>query len=250
MGENFLQGILESTDVVAVASSCILFILSSLFAYAIFALQKKRYELSYEENSYINLIKSSNLIADKLQILYNGREITNLSMYTVEITNTGNQSVKLPGNDSQYERPLKLIFSDNIQIFEVRVLSELKLNANVEWLDKEIIFSPVLLNPKDKFSLQILVSGELNKSPYFDFRIENISELKRLIKEESSQGCMYTLVFILTLPLFVLTLLRLILGQVPYELLLGNLLALIFTAMCITLLRSEATKTLKKFFRL
>jgi hypothetical protein len=135
-------------------------VIVALISVVIALKQFKRKALSYEIILEENIVQiADDSIEGELQIFYQGREIKDLYLVTVKFTNSGDVEIK----SEDYARPISLNFGDDAKILGSKVLKQFPDNLGIiisHDIDREIIITePTLLNGKDSFTIQTLVTG-------------------------------------------------------------------------------------------
>jgi hypothetical protein len=110
-------------------------------------------------------------------------EIDNLRSFTFIIVNTG----KVPIKSSDFEKAIDVVFDGKNDIKANRIANKTPddLDLNVEIKGRNLSISPLLLNPGDQFSLDVLSNSELSIKS-INSRIvglKSISEIKQEIQE-------------------------------------------------------------------
>jgi len=123
--------------------------------YAKFTPGAKSIELTIASKSALNDIGESNI--NDLEIAFEGEYIDNPSLTVLTIENNGLESIR----SSDFEKNLKIILDDDVNILKVS-----KSSSNPGWLEPIIVaaestveLSPILLNPNDSISINILSDG-------------------------------------------------------------------------------------------
>lgn len=142
----------------------------------IFLAQRKTKRLSYEITSNTQLLGVKDEIQGKVQVLYDGKEVKNVHLLTIRFTNNGNQSIA----SSDYERPLSVEVNSDAKILTHEVIDEApeNLGATVTLDGSKLIFSPVLMNTKDSFSIKTLIS-DFEGDPSIDGRINGVKSIAK-----------------------------------------------------------------------
>jgi hypothetical protein len=137
--------------------------------------QKKKIGLIYNQNQTLSLLSVKDNIKDKIEIKYDGQQVTNLYLTTASIKNIGN----VPIRQSAFVSPIRIRYNEKIiDCTVIRMIPkgiDIKLNLNVDENLVECEFD--LLNPKDSFTLQFISLEKLSKVSII-CRIEGLSEIK------------------------------------------------------------------------
>jgi hypothetical protein len=156
-------------------------IASILVAVLIAIKQSQKKSLTYKVDSSVILEVADEFRAD-LQITFKGSFIDSLMLVLVKFSNNGNTSIE----KKDYDRPLVVDFGDQAEVLSFNIVVQspedlsvvLKSNNN-----KAIEIEPLLLNQKDYFILQALVS--CYSSTVVSGRISGVRHIKELIENKS-----------------------------------------------------------------
>lgn len=156
------------------------FVIAVIVPIGIFFAQRKSKKLSYEITSNTQLLGVKDEIQGKVQLFYEGKEVKNVHLLNIKFTNNGNQSI----SSNDYERPLNIVVNEDSKILTHEVINEEPANLGTEIkLEKnKIIVNPVLLNKKDTFSVNALIS-DFEGKPNIDGRINGVKSISH-IKED------------------------------------------------------------------
>lgn len=151
-------------------------ILAVVVTVLIFFAQRKTKKLSYEITSNTELLGVEDEIQGKVQVLYDGKEVKNVHLLTIKFTNSGNQSI----SSSDYERPLSIEVNPDAKILTHEVIDESpeNLGASVALEGNKLVFSPVLMNAKDSFSIKTLIS-DFEGKPSIDGRVNGVKAISK-----------------------------------------------------------------------
>ena len=147
---------------------------------------RQRKRLAYYAVSYV-LLRVEKEITEKLMILYENKTVQNIDLVEVKITNSGN----VPIVPSDYERPIYVFLGENAEILNFEVREKEPRNLQVEARARlkqgtnrnQVEVKPILLNPRDYFKLQFLVT-RLDKIEV-DARIAGVKQVE-LSKETTA----------------------------------------------------------------
>ena len=149
-------------------------LLAVIITVVIYFAQRKKKKLSYEIVSTTQLLGVKEEIKGKVKVLYEGSEVKNVHLLTIKFINTGN----VPIASSDYERPLVMNVNEGATVLTHEIINEEPENIGIK-VDVdgcEFNFSPVLLNPKDSFTVKALVS-DLEGKPKIDGRINGVKSI-------------------------------------------------------------------------
>jgi len=146
--------------------------------------QRQHKSLSYEVISVLSLLRRTEEVEAKIEMLFNEEVVRDIHLAVVRIVNSGNVSIK--AND--YERPLSLNFGEKSRVLSAEVSETVpsSLHATVR-LDgaNKVVVEPVLLNAKDSFKVKVLVS-QPNEQVKVDARVEGVKEVG-ILKEQTGR---------------------------------------------------------------
>jgi hypothetical protein len=158
-------------------------VMAILVAIGLFWLQarRQRKSLGYEVTDRA-LVQVGPEARGKVQIQYEGVEVTNVHFLQVVLRNTGN----IPILREDFEREILLSLSDSIELLPstltaVGTPEEIEPVATLS--DTTIRIEPALLNPDDRITIGILTSGGFASRSDIDveMRIAGIPEIVRTI---------------------------------------------------------------------
>jgi hypothetical protein len=156
--------------------------LLSMFAGVIyFFIQKKKKIIGYKIISNFPLfsIHDKKMADDKLSIRYDGKDISNLHICTIEVSNKGNMSIE----SKDFEEPLKVSFGDQSNLINTEIIktapSEFKPKLKVD--NDSFELAPCLLNPGDRFLVKIILQNFDLKKFKISARISGVKNIKQEI---------------------------------------------------------------------
>jgi hypothetical protein len=167
------DGIWQSVGVI---TSIILGILGLVLTAFIFITQTQKKSISYELISSSPIISVLDEFKDNFEIKYKGNLVEDLSLIVIKCFNSGN----VPIEEQDYSRPLLIDFGDQAELISVNVIEEIPANLGVVLKhDKSsVTVHPLLMNKRDTFLLQILVSKY--KSLSVSGRISGVQRINRI----------------------------------------------------------------------
>lgn len=162
---NIISTISNNPLISTIIGGIIVFIIS-------YFVNKKKKVLSYKI-IYNNLLISD---SDNIKIFYSDKEISNIYKVIIEINNTCSSEIK----PKDYDKNISIVFDEEINILSAIIKEkspdDLDIDLNIK--DNKVLLNKILLNKKDKFTIQF----ELNsKSNLFKEKIENIQISARII---------------------------------------------------------------------
>jgi hypothetical protein len=167
----------------------------ALVAILISLRQWQRKSLAYEVISNENIVRvSDNSVGSELQILYQGKPVKDLYLITIKFINSGNIEIR----PEDYVRKVSLSFGENSETLGNKVLeqepSNLGVKINHEKVQEVLLIDPVLLNKRDSFTIQALVTGFQNVAP--NGRIAGVSRIREVtpLKLDSETLTLFTAV--------------------------------------------------------
>lgn len=168
-------------------------VVSVIITILIFIAQRKIKRLSYEFTSSTQLLSVKDEIQGKIQVLYDGEEVKNVHLLTIRFVNNGNQSI----SSADYERPVSIEVNSEAKILTHEVINESPENLGLSvFLDgRKLIFSSVLINAKDSFSIKALISDF--KEVYIDGRINGVKSVSEYKEGQRSLALLLLISFVL-----------------------------------------------------
>jgi hypothetical protein len=147
----------------------------------VFFKQLQRKSLIYKIDSSIILEVANEFRAD-LKIIFKGRSIDSLTLVSVKFSNNGNTSIE----KKDYDRSLTVDFGDKAEVLSFNITEQSPDNLDVvlkSGNNKAIEIEALLLNQKDYFVLQALVSQY--SSTIVNGRISGVRSIKEIIENKS-----------------------------------------------------------------
>lgn len=122
--------------------------------------QLQRKALVYEIISKENIvIVADNSVTNELRISYQGKPVKDLYLITVKFVNSGNIEIR----PEDYVRQISLNFGENSEILGNKIIEQepgnLDLKINHDKSQEALIVDLILLNKRDFFTIQALVTG-------------------------------------------------------------------------------------------
>lgn len=124
----------------------------------------------------LSLINVKEEVKNKIKILYNDKEVNDISMMQINIINNGS----LPIKKENIVKPIEFIFDDKTNIIENNILYTDPQDISVECSkisSNRISCNFDLLNPKEEISLQFISLNQNLKQPSIRARIEGIKNI-------------------------------------------------------------------------
>jgi hypothetical protein len=165
----------------------------ALVAIIISLRQWQRKSLVYEVISKENIVRvADHSVGSELQISYPGKPVKDLHLITVKFINSGNTEIR----PEDYVRQVSLNFGENSEILGNKILEQepnnLGLKINHEKSQEALLVDPVLLNRRDFFTIQALVTGF--QSVNTNGRIAGVTRIREVTTLKLNSETLSTLV--------------------------------------------------------
>lgn len=143
----------------------------------LFLIESKEKELSYEILGRTELV-GVHLPSEEVSITYAGKRVSHLELISIKISNSGN----IPIKREDFDRPLKIKFKEESEVFVVRVGPSFpdNLRPTIKTEPGLVQITPLLLNPGDNYTIEVITSAK-EQEPQIDVRIAGIP-FPKLIK--------------------------------------------------------------------
>ena len=158
--------------------SIFLAIIAIIITIALYRLQRKNKELSYDIITSTAILSIDEGVKDKFKILYESKEIKNSHMLIIKIKNTGN----IPILESEYQKPIVIKFGKKTRILSTEIIEtspddiDLKLK---QISNSKTQLEPTLLNERDSFTIKFILT-EFENDIRFQSRIVGINKIKEI----------------------------------------------------------------------
>lgn len=141
----------------------------------IYFLQKSKKRLAYEIVSNTQLVGVKSEVQNKIKIYYENKLVENVHLLLIRIINNGNQSISI----GDFAKRIDINLGNNLNILTCEILRQYpdNLDVNVIKMVDSIEIEPLLLNPKDNFTIKILLS-DYKENFEVSARIEGISKIE------------------------------------------------------------------------
>jgi hypothetical protein len=152
-------------------------VIAAALSVVIYVKQRDKRELLYQIEQK-QILHISGISGKDIEIRFKDLPVDTLSLCSITIQNYGNRPIR----KNEWDKPLNFSFKDSIQILDMRCTAafpeKLDVKFKIDRNEKEtrITFAKVLLNPRDGFRVDFLVST--NEIPSVETRIEGISIIK------------------------------------------------------------------------
>jgi hypothetical protein len=174
---NVLGNILNNQiwTAIGVIATIILGLAAIIVAIILFLLGKKKKRLAYYIVSNTQLVGIENSIQDKIKILYDEKQVTNVHLISIKFINSGNEPISV----DDFDKPISIRYDSNVNVLTHEILEKYPKNLDAVTRVKEEVIEvePLLLNIKDEFTVNILASnfdGDIDISA----RIRGVKELE------------------------------------------------------------------------
>lgn len=121
--------------------------------------QQSKKALTYYVVAAAPLLKVSKVIKTNVVVLYRGEPVECADIAFIRFSNTGNQTI----NPEDYIDPVKITFPQGTRVLTASIHSVYpsQVTVGVDWSDdsNEVVISNPLLNPGDRFTVQILADN-------------------------------------------------------------------------------------------
>lgn len=144
----------------------------------LWVMMRPTHRLAYEKET-VSLIAVDSSIAGRVRVLLEDRKVENLTLVRVRIVNIGRQPIRI----EDYSDPIQIQFQGDTQLVSAEIEevnpSDLKPLLNLDAPADAIGIDPLLLNPRDAFTLKLLTAGATT-SPVITGRIAHVQRIERL----------------------------------------------------------------------
>lgn len=173
-----------------------------LIPVALFVLERQSKALTIETVSRARVADVTDPGLSVLKLTYRDKPIGRVTTATIEVKNSGTQPIQPP----DFERPLVLRFSPAESLLAATVTERAPANLipQITLDSSTITISPLLLNPGDRFRLNLVLQGDFDE-PTADARIAGIRNVSRTtLREERTTvtgvmfvilGCLATIAY-------------------------------------------------------
>jgi hypothetical protein len=148
-----------------------------LVSVALYFAQRSRKDLTFEivSNSEILTIAEENV--GKLQLLFDGQPVKHARLIEVRVVSTGNQ----PISPDDFVDSLRFLLNEEAKVLSAVVVDRVPSNlaAQITFGSNVVNVAPLLLNPKDSFTVKVLVSG-YNTPPKAEARITGVTHISQV----------------------------------------------------------------------
>ena len=144
-----IKSILNNPYIVAIISGIAILIIS-------YFVNKNKKILSYKIISNNLLITNS----EKIKISYSDKEINNIYNVIIEINNIGNKEIK----PEDYDKNISIIFDEDVNILSAIIKEKCPYDLNIDFEinDNKVLLDKILLNKKEKFTIQFELTSKNN----------------------------------------------------------------------------------------
>lgn len=172
-----LDNVLRLVPIVAVTVGILAIVSAISIAYFV-NWWRLRKSLAYVVRTYTAIFSIDPELGKKIQILYDGKPITNARLFVITLLNDGRQPVE---EKDFSKKSIDFVFSKSGQILSAEVTHVNPADLIVEKEEKENIVSikPLLLNKGDSFEIKGVINSDDDEITC-NARIVGIKEVKRL----------------------------------------------------------------------
>lgn len=144
-----IKSILNNPYIVAIISGIAILMIS-------YFVNKNKKILSYKIISNNLLITNS----EKIKISYSDKEINNIYNVIIEINNIGNNEIK----PEDYDKNISIIFDEDVNILSAIIKEKYPYDLNIDFEinDNKVLLDKILLNKKEKFTIQFELTSKNN----------------------------------------------------------------------------------------
>ena len=178
---NVLENILNNQiwTAIGVIATIILGLAAIIVAIILFLLGKKKKRLAYYIISNIQLVGIENSIRDKIKILYDEKQVTNVHLVSIKFINNGNEPISV----DDFDKPISIKYDSAVNILTHEILEKNPedLDALIRKTENSLEIKPLLLNVNDEFIVNILASD-------FEGNLEVSARIKGINKIEIYKG--------------------------------------------------------------
>ena|GEM_PF-4593570 len=180
---------MKYVPIVAVSLSILAIITAISVAYFV-NWWRLRKSLAYIVKTYTAIFSIDPVIGKKIQILYDGKPITNARLFVLTLLNDGRQPVEEKDFSKQ---SIDFVFSNSGQILSSEVINVNPTNLVVEKEEKGNVLSikPLLLNKGDSFEIKGVINSDDDEIAC-DARIVGIKEIKRIHPSKPNLSLSFT----------------------------------------------------------
>jgi uncharacterized membrane protein YqjE len=154
-------------------------IVAAVVALYVYRKQSRKKALTYQVLAnvpFLNPEMKDSLVQQNLRLILFDRQVQNAHLLIIDFENTGTKEIKT----DDFETDLKLKFNKQTEILLAETVESTPENlpVKIEYKENIVFIKPLLLNPKDKFTVTILVSS-LNSDFETDVRIAGVNKLDK-----------------------------------------------------------------------
>ena len=160
---------------VVVIATIILGLTAIIVAIILFILGRKKKRLAYYIISNTQLVGIENSIQDKIKILYDEKQVTNVHLISIKFINNGNEPISI----DDFDKLISIKYDSAVNILTHEIVERVpeNLDAIIKEKEKFLEIKPLLLNPSDKFIVNILAS-DFNKDLEISARIKGVKGIE------------------------------------------------------------------------
>lgn len=149
-------------NVIALVVTVILGVGGMAIGYWQWASGRTEKSLSYGIVSQGPLVDVKDEAKGRLQVLLDGKPVTNVTLFVIRVTNSGTVSIK----PDDFVKPLQFSFAPANRILSAELVRQIPatLGASLKRDEKNVTLTPLLLNQQDSLTFKVLISGAAEKA--------------------------------------------------------------------------------------
>ncbi len=155
-------------------------------------IQRRKKSLVYTILTEAPLLSVDDEIKGKLQITLDGISVQNVHLILIKIWNNGNTPIAT----IDFEKPLKILLNDNVNILSAKVLDRKpkNLDPNLKIISQnQFAIEPLLLNKQDSFTIRFLAAEYISEIAV-NARINGVKDIKRVSSIFASDRWKYSVI--------------------------------------------------------
>lgn len=146
-------------------------------AFVFWWLSRQHRGLTYTVLSEATVVDPTNDMGGRLQVLFDGKDVRNLTSVVLALTNTGNAPILR----TDFDEPLTIQFAEGAKILDAEgISSRYSLIAKVDYTSGMAILQPLLLNSNDTIHIAFLVDNHVRGKVRIGGRVVGVSQIRRV----------------------------------------------------------------------
>lgn len=209
-------------------------IITVVISILLYRKQRRRKLLTYQIVSDTPVLSAERELADKVQVLFNGKPVDDARLVVLRLWNAGNESIKTEDYDQQ--TPIVIDFGENTEVLDAEILETSPASIKMRQLLSiasdiaAILLQPLLLNSKDSITVKVLLS-RFTGTIQVNARIDGVKEI--LSYRPGIPRELKIVVIVACAVIILLLLFSFIYNSARYGISNGMLILLVFTSMSI-----------------